>query len=232
MQRKLTSLTTLDNLRRDAKRWLKALRENDAEARERFERAYPKGSGHPVLRDVQHALAREYGLDNWKELKLALQKVTAEGAQSRETQTDLAGRFLEYACPDHHVRGLPAHRMARHAAMRILEQDPGIAREDIYTAIVCGEIEEVERILRDRPQLASVKRPASGRARSGAGGSYDFLGDFGSKDWEPLLYLCFTRLPLAKANQNAMALAQLLLDHGGDRKADLMDADSPYSPLR
>ena len=57
MQRKLTPATTLDNLRKDAKRWLKALRENDPQARERLQRAYPKVSGHPVLRDVQHALA-------------------------------------------------------------------------------------------------------------------------------------------------------------------------------
>src|SRR5205085_1353613 len=109
---------------KEAKRWLKALRENDAEARERIERAYPNVSSHPVLRDVQHALACEYGLENWKELKLALQKASAEGARTRDAQTELAARFLEYACPDHHVRGPGAHRMARHAAMRILEQNP------------------------------------------------------------------------------------------------------------
>src|SRR5205814_6283784 len=128
-------------------------------------------------------------------------------------------RFLEYACPDHHVRGLPAHRMARHAAMRLLEQNPGVARENIYTAVVCGEIEEVERLLRARPELANAKAPVTGRDRSGAGGNYDFLGDFGSKPWEPLLYLCFTRLPLAKANDNAVAIARLLLDHGADPKS-------------
>src|SRR5260370_42415979 len=118
MQRKLTSATTLDNLRKESKRWLKALRENDAPARERLQRAYPKVSGHPALRDVQHALALEYGLKDWEELK----------AQARDTQTDPIARFLECACPDHHVRGLPAHRMARHAAMRILQDNLDIAR--------------------------------------------------------------------------------------------------------
>jgi len=118
MQRKLTSATTLDNLRKEAKRWLKALREHDAEAQERLQRAHPKVSGHPVLRDVQHALAREYGLENWKGLKLALQKASTEDAEAQDTETELASRFLEYACPDHHVRSLAAHRTARHAAMR------------------------------------------------------------------------------------------------------------------
>src|SRR5258706_11440808 len=107
MQRKLTSATTLDNLRKEARRWLKALRANDAPARERLQRSYPKHSGYPVLRDVQHALALEYGLKNWKELKLALQRAAAEGIQAPDAQTEPVARFLEYACPDHHVRGLP-----------------------------------------------------------------------------------------------------------------------------
>ena len=73
MQRKLTSTTSLDHLRKEAKRWLKAIREGNAEARDRFRRAYPKGAETPVLRDVQQALAREYGQENWNALKQALQ---------------------------------------------------------------------------------------------------------------------------------------------------------------
>ena len=231
MPRKITPTTSVENLGKEAKRWLKQLRANNPEARARFERAYPTAPARPVLRDVQHALAREYGLENWKELKLAVQKASAEAATARDRQTDLTTRFLEYACPDHHVRSQSAHRMARQAAIRFLEQNPGIPRQDLYTAVVCGEIEEVERKLRDRPQLANAKRPAVGRDRSGAGGSYDFLGDFGSKDWEPLLYLCFTRLPLPKANDNAVAMARLLLDHGADPNAYFMAGDSRYTPL-
>lgn len=61
----------LDHLKKEAKRWLRALRENNAAAQERLARAYPKFSGTPVLRDVQHALACEYGYANWKEMKAA-----------------------------------------------------------------------------------------------------------------------------------------------------------------
>ncbi len=82
MQRKLTSATSLDNLRREAKRWVKALRENESGARERFERAYSKHTGTPALRDVQCALAREHGFENWKELKLAVQ----QAARSRTSE--------------------------------------------------------------------------------------------------------------------------------------------------
>jgi hypothetical protein len=58
-------VTTLDNLRKSAKRWLKSLREGDREAHARLARAYPDAPKRPTLRDVQHALARERGHDSW-----------------------------------------------------------------------------------------------------------------------------------------------------------------------
>src|SRR5690242_18067973 len=93
MQRKLTSATTLDNLRREAKRWLKALRQGETDARERFGRASPKHTGTIVLRDVQHALAREHGFENWKELKLAVQK--AARARTNEAYEQAARDFVD-----------------------------------------------------------------------------------------------------------------------------------------
>ena len=95
MQRKLTSVTTLDNLRREARRWLKALREKEAEARDRFDRAYPKHTGMPVLRDVQYALAREHGFENWKELKSAVQQAAL--SQRMEAYEQAARDFVD-AC--------------------------------------------------------------------------------------------------------------------------------------
>ncbi len=121
--------------------------------------------------------------------------------------------------------------MARHAAMRILEQNPWVARESLYTAAVCGEREEVERILREQPQLANARRAPAGPDRSGAGGSFDFLGDLGGKSWEPLLYLCFARLPIEKAAHNAVEIARRLLDAGADPNAYFMAGDSRYTPL-
>ena len=41
-------------------------------------RAYPNAPHQPVLRDVQHALACEYGAANWKDLKQALQTRAAK----------------------------------------------------------------------------------------------------------------------------------------------------------
>jgi len=47
---------------------------SEPDARDRFGRAYPKHTGTAVLRDVQYALAREHGFENWRELKLAVQQ--------------------------------------------------------------------------------------------------------------------------------------------------------------
>ncbi|MEX2153464.1 MAG: ankyrin repeat domain-containing protein [Gemmatimonadaceae bacterium] len=140
--------------------------------------------------------------------------------------------FLENACPDHHVRGGGDHDMARHTAMRILRQHPEIARDSIHTAVVCGELDEVRRILSERPLAASGKQPTTTRDREGVGGSGDrFRIDLGPKGWEPLLFLCFTRLSLEKSNDNAVAIARTLLDHGADPNAFFMAGDSRYTPL-
>ncbi|MCL4796480.1 MAG: hypothetical protein KJZ84_18090 [Bryobacteraceae bacterium] len=72
MPRQITPATTIENLRKEAKRWLKALREHDASARERLVRAYPGAPEVPVLRSVQHALALEHGKRDWKALNEAL----------------------------------------------------------------------------------------------------------------------------------------------------------------
>ena len=72
MPRTITSATTLENLRKEAKRWLKALRAGDADARTRFDAAHPKTPAEPTLRDVQHALALEYEATDWAALKRVL----------------------------------------------------------------------------------------------------------------------------------------------------------------
>ena len=121
--------------------------------------------------------------------------------------------FVKNACPDHDIRGPNAHAIARNTARRMLRDHPEIARDSVYTAMICGgDIAEVERALAERPGLANEKG--------------------GPKGWEPLLYVCFTRLPLLPAsNDNAVALARLLLAAGADPNAHFMAGHSRYTPL-
>jgi hypothetical protein len=73
MPRSIGPATTLETLRKEAKRWLKQLRAGDADARERFARAFGPAPATVTLRDVQHALAREYGHESWRALKSAVE---------------------------------------------------------------------------------------------------------------------------------------------------------------
>ncbi len=207
MNRKLTPRSTLENLKREAKRWLTALRANDAEARARFDRANPDLSGDPTLRDVQHALAREHGFAGW----MALKDHVASDTHPDADRAERAAWFFQNACPDHTVRGGPAHVMAWHITDRLLKRDPDIATDSFYSAVACGKLEEVERVLAERPQAATEKG--------------------GPKGWEPLLYLVFSRVPLAAASDNAVAIATALLDNGADPNVFFDAGDSAYTPL-
>ena len=71
MIRVLTPRTSVETLHKDAKRWLKALRAAEPDAKRRLNAVWYTAPGEPGLRDVQHALAREYGCESWMALKAA-----------------------------------------------------------------------------------------------------------------------------------------------------------------
>ena len=135
----------------------------------------------------------------------------AAAVPARTSDPELVEWFVFNACPDHHVRGRPAHGRAWHTAERILRRHPDLAHHSFATAVICRDLHEVERVLATRPETAREKA--------------------GPKGWEPLLYLCFARLPLAAASENAVAIARALLDHGADPRAYFMAGDSFYTPL-
>ena len=142
----------------------------------------------------------------------------------------LVDRFLDHACPDHHVRGRSDHLRAEGFAMRMLARHPELATATFQTAIVTGNLEAVRAALGADPTLA-VRPTVANTQRSGSGNAGDLERDLGPKGWEPLLYLCFTRLPLPAVADNAVAIAELLLDHGANPNAFFMAGDSHYTPL-
>lgn len=211
MVRQLTPQSSLENLKREAKRWLHALSASDPDeqrdARARLERSVPDARAEPRLRDVQLALAREHGFAGWAALKQHL----ANAAMRDAGHADRVATFIANACPDHHVRGAPAHVRAWHTARRLLERHPEIAHDSFYTAVACGDLQRVERDLAARPALAT--EPG------------------GPKGWEPLLYLCFSRAPLQEAGDNAVAIARALLDNGANPDAFFQAGGSKYTPM-
>ena len=206
-----TQKSKLDNLKKEAKRWLKDLRAGDRQALERFNRAYPDAPAKPSLRHVQHAMAREYGLSGWATLKTQLEgqalSKQVDDQMPRPQKTELVNLFLEYACADPILNNGPAaHARRARSALRIVTRYPWIARANIHTAAVCGDLVEVERILKERPEAATG--PGGPQRRR-------HLPEL-DKLWTPLLHLCYGRLPLPAAGDNAVAIARALLDAGAD----------------
>ena len=215
MSRQLTSKSSLDTLKKEAKRWLKALRASDLEARTRFERAYPKGPTEPGLRDIQHALAREHGFADWTELKQKLDEFAlAKGGHAERVAEFMENAILTYGVPpgtekwDPRYADDPARRLL---AARILRNDPEVGRDSIHTAVLCGDLVTVQRFLSERPDAASEKG--------------------GVRRWEPLLYVCFERLPIEAASENAVAIARMLLDAGADPNVYFTDGENHFTPL-
>ena len=116
MDQGLSRGRSLESLRKEAKRWLKALQDNDAAARARLERALDTAPTEPTLRDVQHALAVELGFAGWTALKNAI------ATPPQPASPSAAGRaaFAHYeemadALLDAYRTGTP-EAMARHYA--------------------------------------------------------------------------------------------------------------------
>ena len=140
--RTLAAAATLESLKKEAKRWLKALREGDAAARERLRRVLPNAGTEIALREVQHALALEHGLSGWAALKEAL----ADRALARRSPSERADDFLRHAI-DRAGAPLAAH---------ILRKHPDVARFSLHTAVAAGDLAEVERRLARDASAASA----------------------------------------------------------------------------
>jgi uncharacterized protein len=140
MSRTLTPDSSLETLKKEAKRWLKALRAGDAEARGRLVAVTPAAPANPSLRDVQLALAREHGLPGWVALRAALDDL----AMARRSNAERVDIVLRSAWG-----GDPA------AAARILTRWPEITTHDLCIAVATGNRAEVERRLAADPGAAT-----------------------------------------------------------------------------
>jgi ankyrin repeat protein len=187
--RTLTAAASLESLKKEAKRWLKALRDGDAAARERLLRVVPDAASTPALREVQHALALEHGLSGWA----ALTELVADRELAKRSAAERADDFLRHAL-DRHSRALAANVLRKH---------PDVARFSLHTAVVAGDLAEVER------RLAA---DASEASKTG-----------GPRGWVPLQYLCYARVLPADAAAHAVAIAQALLAAGADPNATWKD---------
>lgn len=142
MSRTLTPQSSLELIKKEAKRWLKALRAGDAQARRRLIAATPAAPADPGLRDVQLALAREHGLPGWAALRQELDDLAVAQRSQRE-RVDIVLRSAWGGDPV--------------AAKRILSRWPELATYDLSVAVATGNLAEVERRLAAEPTAATRK---------------------------------------------------------------------------
>jgi len=212
MPRTLSPHSSLDVLRGEAKRWLKALAAEDAKALARFRQAFPDHTGAPKLREVQHALAHEYGFPSWAALKLEIE-------DRARTSAERVRLFLEKSVNRYgtdpatqkwgdYERDGPARGVV---AARVLARNPEIAHDSIHTAVAAHDLDAVRAFLRKNPALANSHSTFDG--------------------WTPLLRLAYARLPIQAVSINALSIATLLLDAGADPNAGWSDSINEFNAL-
>lgn len=182
----------LEQLKKQAKSLLRAAREQNPSALERF-RALPVFADTPAaeftsaglaLHDAQSVIARELGFASWKQL--------CEEVELRALTFDAAvNEFVRCATGS-----------ASDRAERLLALHPAIASATLQTALVLGDAPGVKARLRDRPALAT--QPG------------------GPRQWEPLLYTCHTCMHRSMPSRadGVVAIARHLCELGANPNAE------------
>lgn len=135
MPRQLTPHTSLDNLKREARRWLNDLEAGLQTARERLARTWPGAPDTPTLRDMQRALALEFGLPGWAALREALQaRGPAQPTAARRFEESATALLAAYTTGDEaalrRVWEDNGHRRSLDATRRYIRVDLGLPEHD------------------------------------------------------------------------------------------------------
>ena len=157
-----------------------------------------------TLADAQLVIARQHGFGSWPRLRRHVAVVTpyarsphrAPPSGPLTSETARAREFLRLACLTYGDDD-PARR---EQARELLAAHPQIAAASIYTAAAAGDVAAAAAaILADDPAQASIPG--------------------GPHDWEPLLYLAYSRLDSTAPGHSTLEVARLLLAKGADPNA-------------
>lgn len=159
---------------------------------------HPEAAHEVTLAGAQLVVARHYGFASWARLKHHLEIIErySRAPDEVEDTTDPTDEFLALACLRYGDDDTPS-RWER--AGRLLGEHPEITRSSIHAAAAVADPGAVAALLDADPSL--VRRE---------GGPYG---------WEPLLYLVYARHDPTVSDDDTLATARVLLDHGADPNA-------------
>jgi hypothetical protein len=206
MASSLPDSPSLDKLRSEARRLQRLLRSGDAEAVAFLSVWHPRPDrtdpASLPLNAAQLAIARRYGFAGWPALVSYVEIArgfTTDPSAVAEDALSAADVFCARACLQYDERDEPPRR-DRAGAM--LADDPGLPETSVWAAAAASDASALRgHLARDR-----------GLARR-RGGPYD---------WEPLLYLCYSRVPAQRRAEDVLEAARLLLDAGADPDAGFL----------
>lgn len=209
--RGLPGNANLEQLKKGAKSFQRAVRAGDAGAVEVVREFHPRLAdaqpGSPELNgftrsDAQLVVARQFGFPSWPKLKAHLELVARYARSPHHAPVGgpladdeaVIDEFLGLACLNYGDDDPDRFRRAQ----ALLEQHDWLPRASIHTIAAMGEVEAARELLdRDGSQASLL------------GGPYG---------WEPLLYLTYSRVPLGPG-RSGVGVARVLLEHGADPNA-------------
>jgi hypothetical protein len=156
-------------------------------------------TGRLALHDAHLTVARRYGFPGWPALVHHLQvaaPMTVDPGRVAEDRLEPADLFCALSSLRYDHTDAPPRR---ELAADLLAVDGHLPERHVWAAASAADVGAL------RAHLAVD--PAAVGARG---------GPFG---WQPLLYLCYSRLPVSRSAADPVAAARLLLDAGADPNA-------------
>lgn len=211
---------SLDRLRGDARRLQRGIVANKIEALEMVRGHHPRpdvalaaAPDRFALHDAQLTVARRYGFTGWPALVHYLEiasDLTVDPSGIDEDQLGPADRFCALSSLRYDDTDAPPRRQA---AADLLAADSALVERQACAAASAADPVALDRHLSARPSLATV-----------AGGPFG---------WVPLMYLCYSRVPLHRSEAEVLAAATLLLDAGADPNAGYLwrGMSTPFTAL-
>jgi ankyrin repeat protein len=201
--RPLPNDPSLEHLRKQAKRLLKAVRAGEKGALAQVQEFHPRAEqalARPSLSDAQLVTARGHGFASWPKLKqhlAAIEPFTWNPPPPPDPGAHL-DVFLRLAC----LAYAGWHPSNVDAALRLLAERPELATANVYASAAVGDVAAVSAALDRDPACLNAKG--------------------GPLRWEPLLYACYSRLPSRAPGRSTLEVARLLLARGADPDAGFL----------